>query len=163
MIDRIGNEACVDMAFHAGAEWRNIPSKVDILNYILENGIKLRILANKSQDVYTINRSMSQPLRRYPTYEECLGAWYELAVAYPELVELRVPKVPLLHRIYLIRGNGIGAVNVKYYTYGNYKPDKDYRQTFETGNSEYELYSNEFDYLWNNAENFNQNSMIDLL
>lgn len=41
MIRQIGDEACVDMAFHAGNEWRQISNKVDILNYILSHGINL--------------------------------------------------------------------------------------------------------------------------
>ena len=113
-------------------------------------------MANKSADVYTITRSMTQPLKKYRSYEECLSDWYELAVSYLDIVELRVPKVPLLHRIYLIRGNMSGAVNIKYYTYGNYTPDKDFRLMFEAGSPEYELYSEEFEYLWKNAEMFNQ-------
>ena len=155
MIQRLGDEACVDMAFHAGNEWRQTSNKVDILNHILIHGIKLRILANKSEDVYTITRSMTQPLKKYRSYEACLLDWYELAVSYPDIIELRVPKVPLLHRIYLIRGNKSGAVNIKYYTYGNYTPEKDFQLTFEAGSPEYELYSGEFEYLWNNAEKFN--------
>lgn len=154
MIQELGDEVCVDMAFHAGNEWRQMSNKVDILNYILTHGIKLRILANKSEDVYAITRSMTQPLKKYRSYEECLADWYELAVEYPEIVELRVPNVPLLHRIYLIRGNNTGAVNVKYYTYGNYTPNKDFRLTFEVGSPEYELYCGEFDYLWNNATEY---------
>lgn len=113
-------------------------------------------MANKSADVYTITRSMTQPLKKYRSYEECLSDWYELAASYSDIVELRVPKVPLLHRIYLIRGNMSGAVNIKYYTYGNYTPDKDFRLTFEAGSPEYELYSEESEYLWKNAEMFNQ-------
>lgn len=155
MIQKFGDEACIDMAFHAGHEWRHTSNKVEILNHILTHGIKMRILANKSEDVYTITRSMTQPLKKYRSYEECLSDWYELAVSCPDNVELRVPNVPLLHRIYLIRGNASGAVNVKYYTYGNYTPDKDFRLTFEAGSSEYELYYREFEYLWNNAEKFN--------
>lgn len=98
---------------------------------------------------------MTHPLKKYRSYEECLLNWYELAVSYPDIVEVRMLKVPLLHRIYLIRGNKSGAVNVKYYTYGNYTPEKDFRLTFEAGSPEYELYFGEFDYLWNHAEKFN--------
>ena len=155
MIQRFGDEARIDMAFHAGHEWRQISDKVDILNHMLSHGIKLRVLANKSKDVYTISKSMTQPLRKYRSYEECLSDWYELTVSYPEIVELRVPKVPLLHRIYLIRSSTSGAANIRYYTYGNYTPDKDFRLTFESGSPEYRLYCEEFDYLWNNSEKFN--------
>ncbi len=41
MIRQIGDEACVDMAFHARNEWRQISNKVDILNHILSHGINL--------------------------------------------------------------------------------------------------------------------------
>lgn len=154
MIQKYGDEACVDIAFHSGTEWRQTANKVNILNYILEHGIKLRIMANRSNDVYTMTRSMTQPLKKYRSYDESLSDWYELACLYPESVELKVPKVPLLHRIYLIRGNTSGAVNIKYYTYGNYTPDKDVRLVFEEGSPEYELYCEEYKYLWNNADTF---------
>ena len=131
MLQRVEAGVCVDMAFHAGNEWRQVSDKVKILTYILEKKIKLRVLANTSEDVYEITRSMTQPLKKYRSYEECLADWNELAVLYPETVEVRIPKVPLLHRIYIVRGNTDGAVNVKYYTYGNYIPDKDFRLTFE--------------------------------
>ena len=154
MLQRVEAGVCVDMAFHAGNEWRQVSDKVKILTYILEKKIKLRVLANTSEDVYEITRSMTQPLKKYRSYEECLADWNELAVLYPETVEVRIPKVPLLHRIYIVRGNTDGAVNVKYYTYGNYIPDKDFRLTFEYGSKEYELYCGEFEYLWNNSEEY---------
>ena len=154
MLQRVEAGVCVDMAFHAGNEWRQVSDKVEILTYILEKKIKLRVLANTSEDVYEITRSMTQPLKKYRSYEECLADWNELAVLYPETVEVRIPKVPLLHRIYIVRGNTDGAVNVKYYTYGNHTPDKDFRLTFEYGRKEYELYCGEFEYLWNNSEEY---------
>ena len=159
MMQRLGDGVCVDMAFHAGIEWRQNSDKVDILNYILKNRIKLRILANKSEEVYEITKSMTQPLKKYRTYEECLADWYELTVSYPDIIELRVPKVPLLHRIYLIRGSESGAVNIKYYTYGNYIPDKDFRLSFESGSPEYDLYYREFEYLWETAERFDPSNI----
>lgn len=60
MLQRVEAGVCVDMAFHAGNEWRQVSDKVKILTYILEKKIKLRVLANTSEDVYEITRSMTQ-------------------------------------------------------------------------------------------------------
>lgn len=144
----------IDMCFHAGAEWRQNADKVNVLSDCIRRKIKIRVLANTSDTLENITESMTQPLKKYLTYEECLSNWNELARAYPELVSIRVSRVPLLHRIYLIQGQDYGAINVKYYTYGNFIPDKDYRISFSREAPEYGLYQSEFDYLWEQAEQY---------
>lgn len=54
---------CVDMAFHAGMGWRQSSEKVKILTYLIENKIRLRILANTAEVVKNITASMTQPLK----------------------------------------------------------------------------------------------------
>lgn len=141
----------VDMAFHAGAEWRRTSDKLEILTNLLREGIPLRILLNSAQTISWIAREMQQPLRRYVSFEQCLADWLELAKAYPRQIEVRICPFPLLHRIYLIRGNEDGYVNVKYYTYGNSVPEDDYRQNFSSS-PQYALYEREFQYLWDRSE-----------
>ena len=76
----------------------------------------------------------------------------ELEKSYPEQVKVRIPSVPLLHRVYIVKGRETGCINVKYYTYGNYTPEKDFRLSFVGDSKEFKLYSHEFDYLWKNSE-----------
>ena len=144
----------VDMAFHSGMEWRQSSRKVSILSYLIENNITVKILANRDRTMDKITDSMTQPLKKYPTYEECLQGWYELAQKNPKYMIVKTPKVPLLHRLYIIRGKFGGAVNVKYYTYANYSPADDFRLCFQSGTREYNLYLNEFEYLWNYSDDY---------
>ena len=40
---------------------------------------------------------------------------------------------------------------MKYYTYGNFRPDRDFRLIFEADIPEFRIYQEEFEYLWENA------------
>ena len=144
----------VDMAFHAGVEWRQSSEKVEILNRLLENKIRIRIMANTGDVVGNVTKSMAQPLKKYLGYEKSLQDWHELSLQFPEYISVKVPDVPLLHRLYIVRGKDNGTANVKFYTYGNYKPEKDFRMAFKFGSKEYRLYAEEFDYLWNHSEDY---------
>lgn len=148
---KLSNVQCVDMAFHAGSEWRRNTDKVNILSYIIEKNITLRVLVNSAEVVSTVCSHMAQPLKKYVGFDSSVQDWVELARTYPDVIHVRIADVPLLHRLYMIRGENGGFVNVKYYTYGNYTPDKDCRRAFDSSGMEYQLYTEEFDYLWNKA------------
>lgn len=145
------NVQSIDMAFHGGAEWRRNSDKVKLLTDIINKKITLRVLINSSETVSAVCSHMAQPLKKYVGFDNCVEDWRELAEAYPESVKVRVADVPLLHRLYIVRGENGGFVNIKYYTYGNYTPDKDFRMTFDDSGMEYKLYTEEFDYIWKNA------------
>lgn len=149
--DKLSDIQCVDMAFHAGSEWRRNSDKVDILTHIIDKSITLRILVNSADTVSTVCSHMSQPLKKYVGFDSCVEEWIELAQTYPDVVQVRIADVPLLHRLYILRGEKTGYVNVKYYTYGNYTPDKDFRMVFDNSGMEYKLYTEEFDYIWKKA------------
>lgn len=148
---RLKNIQCVDMAFHAGADWRRSSEKVDILTSIIDKGITLRVLVNSAETVTSVCSHMSQPLKKYVGFDNCVEEWLELARIYPDIIHVRVADVPLLHRLYILKEEKIGFVNVKYYTYGNYTPDKDFRRVFDNSGMEYKLYTGEFDYIWDKA------------
>lgn len=152
--DRMKNVVSVDMAFHAGAEWRQSSEKINWLSYMIENNIKLRILANTEEVVGKITESMTQPLKRYTGYEECLKDWTNLEKAYPDIISVHVSDVPLLHRIYSIHGKNDGIINIKYYTYRNCIPEDDFRMSFGYGTKEYDLYNREFEYLWEHSSKY---------
>lgn len=150
-LNRLSEVQCVDMAFHAGAEWRRNSDKVDVLTSIIGKRILLRILVNSAETISAVCSHMSQPLKKYVGFDNCVKEWTELAQLYPDIVQVRVADVPLLHRLYILRGKKAGYINVKYYTYGNYTPDKDFRMVFDNAGAEYKLYAEEFDYIWNKA------------
>lgn len=143
---------CVCMAFHAGADWRRSSGKVKLLQFMLDHGIPLRVLVNDEAAVKMICSHMQQPLKRYVGFNNSVADWMELAALYPGTVQVRVSHIPLIHRTYLIRKkDGGGLANIKFYTYGNYTPDKDFRLAFRSGEPEYTLYDEEFAYLWDKS------------
>lgn len=142
-------ELCsVDMAFHAGSAWSRDSDKVETLCRLQEMKCKLRVLINSVESVEKVCAHMRQPMKRYVRFDRNLEEWRELASEYPDTIEVRVLDVPLLHRLYIVRGKNGGCVNVKYYSYGNYIPEKDFRLSFAHPDAEYTLYTEEFDYLW---------------
>ena len=87
--DRLSDIQCVDMAFHAGAEWRRNSDKVDILTHIIDKSITLRILVNSADTVSSVCSHMSQPLKKYVGFDSCVEEWIELAQTYPDVVQVR--------------------------------------------------------------------------
>lgn len=145
---KITKPLSIDMAFHAGSEWRRNSEKVDTLARLYSDGWKIRILVNSSQAVETVCSHMRQPMKKYVKFDNSIEEWLELAEEFPDAIELRILDVPLLHRLYIVRGQDDGAVNVKYYSYGNFMPDRDFRMTFHSSDREWGIYTDEFDYLW---------------
>ena len=140
------------MAFHAGADWRQDSGKLQLLNTILKNKIKMRVILNDEETAENICKHMQQPLKKYLGFDTCVSNWIEIQALCPDCIQVRVSKLPMLHRIYLLRNkDASGQVSLKYYTYGNYKPSRDCRAAFSSGTSEYTLYREEFDYLWDKA------------
>lgn len=151
----------IDMAFHSGSDWQRDSDKVDLLRKAFEARIKIRIIVNTDL-IKEICLHMMQPGKRYVGFDESVLEWIELSQMNPTLLEVHIAKIPLLHRTYIIRNkNQQGWANVKYYTYGNYTPDKDQRFCFDSSDRAYSLYVEEFEYLWDNASyKYNQTTSI---
>lgn len=109
------------------------------------------MIVNQQSVVEATACHMRHPLKKYAGYDKSLTYWVELEEKYPDLVSVRAADVPLMRRFYHIKGQGIGLAKVSYYTYGNYISDKDYQMIIDTTDQCCELYSEEFEYLWNNA------------
>lgn len=150
-LHRVESPCCVDMAFHAGTEWRRDSDKVDILADIIERNIKLRVIVNESKTVEKVCTHMRQPLKKYVSFDSIAMEWVELSKQFPESIEVHIADIPLLHRLYIIRGANDGIANVKFYTYGNYRPGKDFRIAFSSADPEYKIYTDEFDYIWSHV------------
>ena len=140
----------IDLAFRGGSEWRFKAEKVEILTQLIKSGYKLRILVNSAEAVEQDSVHMRQPLKKYVDYRESLKEWVELGETYPENITVHITDVPMLHRLYIIRGedNSSGVLKVSFYTYGNYMPMKDFKQAFGGEDPQYRLYTDEFEYLW---------------
>lgn len=138
----------VDMAFHAGSEWRRNTDMVDCLSRMYDEGYTIRVLVNSPESVEQVCVHMRQPRKRYVGIGDNIREWQEMVKEFGGNIQVRVLDVPLLHRLYIVRGEKGGSANVKYYSYGNYVPEKDFRLTFDSPDPEYKLYAEEFEYLW---------------
>ena len=148
-LEKLKSASTVDMCFRAGSEWHLKSGSVELLSYMLDIGIKFRIIINEQSVVEETAFYMKQPLKKYYEYDRVLKDWVELANAYPEQIVVRAADVPLMRRYYHIRDGRTGISKISNYTYGNYNPERDYQSVIDSSNENYKLYSEEFEYLWN--------------
>lgn len=151
--NNITNVEMIDMAFHGGAEWLTSDDKSDLLYDFAEAGRKIRILINPPHISEEIGKHMRHKRKKYVSFDECVKSWEEFAKKFPKNVEVRQVSIPLLRRYYSFHMKDIGndTVNVKYYTYANSKPSRNYQPIFHTESEYFRLYREEFDYLWEYA------------
>lgn len=141
----------VDMAFHAGSNWRQVTDNLNLVSKIIHNKIKIRVIINTPEAVTDICSHMQQPLKKYISFDQSIENWLELQRLYPENVAVKVLDTPLLHRLYIIRSqSGFVKLNVKSYTYGCEIGSNDFSYTFTSKNPQCDIYLKEFDYIWNN-------------
>lgn len=144
------NVESIDMAFHAGAEWFTSIEKNDLLYNIISRGIHVRILLNDPETSELIAQHMRHHRKKYMMFDECIQNWKNLKNEYSNEMEVRLVNIPILRRYYSfhMKDACMDTVNVKYYTYGNAKPDKNYQPIFYCDSPYFTLYRSEFEYLW---------------
>ncbi|MCC8160405.1 MAG: toll/interleukin-1 receptor domain-containing protein [Oscillospiraceae bacterium] len=147
----INNIQSVDMAFHAGSAWHYDSKLVEILQEIIDRNIKLRIIINKEKMIKDIAIHRQQSLKKYYGYNKSIEDWLEKERLYPDVVNVKIATVPLMHRYYLVKGNGEGVAKVSFYTYGNPFSEQDFQYAFHSSTQGYQLYEQEFEYIWNKA------------
>lgn len=139
----------IDMAFHAGSVWHRDDGHIDLLNDIVAQGIPVRILINNATAVSKICAHLRRPNKKYTKFKDSIQEWAALQKAHPEVLQVRVCKLPLLHRMYFVHNqDGSGHGNIHYYAYGAYNPSKDSWTAYDSDMPEFSLYADEFDYLW---------------
>lgn len=139
----------IDMAFHAGSVWHRDDGHMDLLDEIIARGIPVRILINDTNAVRKICAHLRRPNKKYTKFKDTIQEWSALQEAHLEVLQVRICKLPLLHRMYLVHNqDGSGRGNIHYYAYGAYNPSKDSWATHDSNAPEFSLYADEFDYLW---------------
>lgn len=148
----LGSIKGIDLAFHSGSTWHESDERLDILQELAEAGIPLRILVNDPETAELLGKHMRHKLKKYMSFSEAIACWKNFADMY-ENVTVRVSDIPLLrvHYAFSMENEEESAVRVKYYTYGNSKLDKNYAQNFEPKDAYYQLYKEEFQFLWERA------------
>lgn len=147
----VKNIESIDMAFHGGAEWFTGIEKTDLLYDFVEAGVYIRILLNPPDVADKIAQYMRHKRKTYMSFKECIAKWRAFEKEYPDNVEIHIVDIPLLHRYYSLhmKNSKQDTINVKYYTYANSIPDKNYQSIFYRESDFFKLYRYEFDYLWN--------------
>lgn len=148
---KLGTVGEIRMSFRAGSEWHHKSELVDILLRAIEKNITVKVIVNDAATVEQLSLHMRQPLKKYYGYSKSLNDWLEKARLYPNCIQVRIADIPLMHRYYCIMGMKSGTAKVSFYTYGNYSPEKDFQYIFDSDQSEYRLYAEEFEYIWNAA------------
>lgn len=144
----IKNVSEIDMYFRGGSEWYLNSKVVELLSYLLEKEIKLRVIINEKETVEETAKHMRHNLRKYYGYDNNVSNWKEIQKKYARQISVRLAEVPLMRRYYNVRGEHKGRMKVSYYTYGNPYPERDHQNIMVSSDKSYKLYAEEFDYLW---------------
>lgn len=143
----LGKVNGIDISSHSGYYWLTRAEYVELFNKAIGSGIHFRIIIN-SPAIEESAQYMRQPMREYLKFEDCLKKWLEREKAYPDLIEVKIAEMPLMHCTCIIYGGDNSWLRVRYYTYGNYDVSKDQRICFNSDDAAYKLYHDEFEYVW---------------
>ncbi len=148
----------VDMAFHAGAPWLMPGAKNGLLAQSLERGVRWRVLINTVEAAESIARHMRDENAMYVSFEQARAGWKRLAERYPECLEVRECRIPLIHVHHAVKfaegekGGLGGELHVKYYAYNNIRLDNAFEHTVSSYSPYYSIYDDEFEFLWNQSD-----------
>lgn len=152
-LDSSQNVSGVDMAFHVGSYWYLNNEKIDILQKLMEHHIPVRVIIQSEYTSEEIVQHMRKQMKWYIPLEDNFNIWRERSANYPELLEVRVCSLPILHRTYLVhRKDGTGSLSLKNYRYGDGSSDNQESFTFDGAKKDWEMYQayrTEFNYMWN--------------
>lgn len=149
------------IAFHGAAEWVNPNSeRFPILTEICEKGIPIQIAINRADAAERIamhkRDKNAYNAGLYLDFENNTARWKSFLTNYKKCYrgeskpELRLISIPLLHSYvgYVTKNNGPSVIKIVYYTYSNPYYRKNPYMFFLSGSDGYELYRQEFRYLW---------------
>lgn len=141
--------AGVDFAFHAGSVWHQDIERLEILDALSKAGVRVRVLVNTPETATLMGKHMRHKMKDYLPFEKAIALWRQRAEDYPNL-EIRITATPLLRICYAIHMKDAtkSAMRVKFYTHGNPKIDANFSQIFTADMPHYQLFRDEFDFLW---------------
>ena len=144
----------VQLAFHGGHTWRLHGDYPKLLRGILSHKIPVRVLINEVSVAEEISPYMrdqiAYQLDEYPGFPKNRDAWIKLATIFDSL-ELRECPTPLMRSYYCftMKNQTESESRISFYTYGNGDVSKNYKLYLTPESKYFELYKNEFEYLWN--------------
>lgn len=147
----------IDMAFHGGAAWLRAGTKKDILDSILKRKIPTRILVNTPEAAESIAKHMRDEYALYFPFEQVGKLWSKYAAEHSDVLQVRLSPIPLLRVYHNIKfnedhiRNTHDRMHIKYYVYQNTNLEKSFEHELSSFSKYYEIYQNEFEFLWNSS------------
>ena len=148
----------VDVAFHAGAPWLKAGEQREFITDCMKQGIPWRVLINTEAAAESIAQHMRDEDAMNDSFALAHAKWKQLQERYPDLLEVRTCPIPLIHVYHCVAfqpdedGRQYGEQHVKYYAYGNTRPDKVFEHLINSYSPHYALYRDEFEFLWSKSE-----------
>ncbi|MBO5164574.1 MAG: hypothetical protein J6B75_09095 [Ruminococcus sp.] len=142
----------IDLAFHAGAEWLMVDTKLAVISKIIDRHIPCRVLINDEESVQNVIPHMRSENKAYVGLTQNIRQWSNFQKQYPDIIQVKVSHIPLLHAYYHVQTENDPSVRLAYYSYDNATMHKNFIHIFERGSAYYDLYTNEFEYLWKRAD-----------
>ena len=144
----------VDMNFHSGMSWLLPGGLHNKLIQALSEGIPFRIIVNTPESIGPIASHMRTETATYLSFSQCIEKWGNLQSRYPNLA-VKVSSTPFIHNYHSInfmQPEERSYVYVMTYTYSNGDLSKNPVIALDSTSENYQLYRNEFEYLWNTGE-----------
>lgn len=148
----------IDLAFHTGTEWLLSEDRIKILVRLKENHIPCRVILNDKLGE-SLHKHMRNSNKTYLSTSDMINRWYNYKKEYFTELSIKISPLPLLHNYYhLINKNNPqdSIIRLCYYTYGNHQYIDNYVQTFTPVTPYYHVYTNEFNYLWENSKDIDE-------
>ncbi len=146
----------VDLAFHGGGAFLTETRDKVILDELVSRKIPTRVLINDPKVAKEFTQHMRNPGTSIgpSPFKTVAATWKKFAKEHPDTLKVRVCKSPLLHVHHAVRYHNTltqkpyGRQHIKYYAHRNYDIGKAFEHELSSFSKYYELYSNEFEYLW---------------
>lgn len=147
----------VDMAFHAGVPWFITGDKKDMMTASFNKNIRWRILINTVDAAESIAKNMRDKEALYVSFRDAHEHWKKMVSLYPDSLEVRECDIPLIRVYHSVRfidknNNHSAESHIKYYAYNNLRLDKAFSHKINSSSKYYSVYSNEFEFLWNQSK-----------
>lgn len=144
-----------------GFRWLMDNQRFELLNKLIENKIKLKILITENEIAESFCRHMRNNDKVYvSSFMPASVMWSEFYQKHSDFIKLRICPVQLLKNYYAfnMKDESKSCINVVFYTYGNHNFEKNYFQTFFADSQFHSLFKDEFNYLWNISKDITDNN-----
>ena len=140
----------IDFMFCKGTEWLRNDHRILLLDELREKNIPCRMIINSDLEVMEeMIKHMGHLDRAYTTAFQSIQNWYQYQKKYPSF-RIKISPLPLLHCYYHIKTEHAknDMIRLHYYIYKNAYARENYAQLFNAASPYYQLYTEEFEYLW---------------